>query len=359
MEMAGIQSLNLKWRTEVTSVTPDSVVLHRRPAEPNGNDHEVEVIYRNDLATDTDHEIEGQRFRTLLRPPGRRLTTLATVNDLHLGETECGRHDAYPIGPVLSSRPGEDPYPEVMALGAATEMAALGVDAVIAKGDLTAAGLPEEMHAFLKAMAPVADRLTWMRGNHDVAAGGAIPGPAGVPGIALHHPGVTLALLDTTVEEEPGGAVRSEQLEWLDEVGAQADRPVMVFGHHQPWDSGEGSRSKPYGGIAAADSEALAAVFSRRPRLVGYFAGHTHRNRVRYLPTTGSVPWVEVASTKDFPGGWAEYRIYEGGIVQIFHRTSTPAALSWSERTRCLFGGLFPVYSFGTLGDRCFTLAVD
>ena len=53
---------------------------------------------------------------------------------------------------------------------------------------------------------------------------------------------------------------------------------------------------------------------------MGYFAGHTHRNRVRRYGPTGDVPWVEVACVKDYPGAWAEYRVYEGGILQIFHR---------------------------------------
>ena len=33
---------------------------------------------------------------------------------------------------------------------------------------------------------------------------------------------------------------------------------------------------------------------------------------------------------------------------------SRPDALSWSERTRAMFGGMYPGYSFGELTDRCF-----
>ena len=92
--------------------------------------------------------------------------------------------------------------------------------------------------------------------------------------------------------------------------------------------------------------------------LVGYFAGHTHRNRVRRFAATGEVPWVEVASVKDFPGSWAEYRVFDGGILQIHRRISSPAALDWSERTRALFGGLYPSYAFGRLEDRCFPISL-
>ena len=98
----------------------------------------------------------------------------------------------------------------------------------------------------------------------------------------------------------------------------------------------------------------MVEVFARRPRLVGYFAGHTHRNRVRRFEATGPVPFVEVASVKDFPGTWAEYRVFEGGILQVHRRISSPSALEWSEHCRQMFGGLYPLYAFGEMGDRCF-----
>ena len=119
------------------------------------------------------------------------------------------------------------------------------------------------------------------------------------------------------------------------------------------WAPGSKKRSNDYFGIIPDDSERLVDVFARRSSLAGYFAGHTHRNRVRRFPTvTGDRPWVEVASVKDFPGAWAEYRIYEGGILQIVHRARRPDALAWSERTRGMFGGLYPEYAFGSITDR-------
>ena len=39
---------------------------------------------------------------------------------------------------------------------------------------------------------------------------------------------------------------------------------------------------------------------------------------------------------KDFPGSWAEYRVFEGGILQVHHRISTPDALAWTDSAgRC------------------------
>ena len=114
--------------------------------------------------------------------------------------------------------------------------------------------------------------------------------------------------------------MRDEDLAWLDELAARSDRPVLVFGHHHVWDPASSERSDDYFGIRPADSEPLIAPVAARPAIRGYFAGHTHRNRVRCFATTGAVPFVEVASVKDFPGTWAEYRVYEGGILQIHRR---------------------------------------
>src|SRR6202022_289750 len=102
------------------------------------------------------------------------------------------------------------------------------------------------------------------------------------------------------------GRLAAAQRDWLDQVGAGADRPVLVFGHHHCWDPASGTRPDGYFGIHPDASEALVAVFARRSALVGYFAGHTHRNRVRRFAATGAVPWVEVACVKDSPGAGAE-----------------------------------------------------
>jgi hypothetical protein len=76
-----------------------------------------------------------------------------------------------------------------------------------------------------------------------------------------------------------------------------------------------------------------------------------------HLPATGDVPWGEVGTVKDFPGSWAEYRVFEGGVLQVHHRVSTPEALAWSERARALYQPFdYVEYAFGSLADRCFVI---
>jgi 3',5'-cyclic-AMP phosphodiesterase len=176
---------------------------------------------------------------------------------------------------------------------------------------------------------------------------------------AIDLAGATLAVIDTARPGRPGGQVSIEQAEWLDELAARADRPVLVFGHHPA--GGEDIATLFGPGSAQAtclDDEStrlLVSVVNRRTSVAGYFAGHTHRNKVRNFPTTGPFPWVEVACVKDFPGSWAEYRIFESSIVQVHHRISSdPAAVAWSERCRSLFGGHYPLYALGEDEDRTF-----
>ncbi len=116
------------------------------------------------------------------------------------------------------------------------------------------------------------------------------------------------------------------------------------------------TRSAEYFGINPDDSEAFGAVVAARENIVGYFAGHTHRNRVR-RSDAGPPRAVRRgrAATKDYPGVWAEYRIYEHGYTQVVRRISAPAALAWTERTRPMFAGLYRAYALGRLDHRCFT----
>ncbi|HVM53922.1 MAG TPA: metallophosphoesterase [Acidimicrobiales bacterium] len=331
---------------DLTTLAPDEAVFFDR-GEPT---HVV------DLEPDTDHDIEGlPRFRTLREPAGERLATFATVNDVHFGETVCGVIGGpEDPGPFFSVAEGETPYPETMNAGAIAEIAALAPDLVVVKGDLTSNGTKVELDSFERAyLGAFGGRLLYVRGNHesyhDVSY-------AAIPFQKRVLPGVVVALIDTSRTGVEFGRVSTDQLDWLDALGADADRPVMVMGHHHVWSPESRVRPERYFGINPDDSERLIEVFARRPLLVGYWAGHTHRNRVRRFSVTGAVPWVEVSCVKDYPGAWAEYRVYEGGVVQVFRRISSPDALAWSERTRGMYSGTYHDYAFGRLEDRNFVL---
>jgi len=333
---------------ELTTVTDTEAVLHDRPGRPDQRHDGFRVVRVDGLRPGREHTVEGVTFRTLPRPGGERLATVATISDVHIGETECGRYEGVILGPPLRSEPDEPPYPETMARAAAAEIALLDAAAVVVKGDLTGQGAAAELATFLDVFAgPFGDRLHWTNGNHDVSSRSELsPRPATE---LVTVEGARLALLDTAVPGQTGGRVTDEQLEWLDDLGAETATPVLAFGHHPLYD-----HTSFTAGIDSDSSDRLVDLFARRPALAGWFAGHTHRNLVRRLAATGAVPWAEIGATKDYPGVWAEYRIHEGGVMQVVHRISSPEALSWTDRTRAMFGGLYPSYSFGSLADRCF-----
>jgi 3',5'-cyclic AMP phosphodiesterase CpdA len=330
---------------ELTTVADDAATFH------DGTSFE----HLGGLEPDTPHEHAGISFRTLPRPSGALRCRIGTVNDVHFGEVEAGRlDDVHTDGPILRVAPGEAPYPETMNRAAVAEMAAARLDAVVVKGDLTNLGTADELAAFAACYAPLGDRLHVVRGNHDAMAG--IDAHTGDRWIEL--PGVAVALLDTVRPGHENGQLSAAQIDWLDAGAASATVPVLVMGHHQQFLEG-GNRSPDYFGIDPDASDALTAVMRRRPAIVAYTAGHTHRHRVRRID--GVIPTVEVGCVKDFPGTWAEYRVYDGGILQVVHRISTPDALAWSERCRALysdFGLDYGAYAMGALDDRCFAITL-
>ncbi len=331
---------------ELTSVADDEAVVHVG----------ADVRVYDELIPGTDYIYDGHSFRTF-PDLGERLATFATVNDVHFGETVCGVLESYDDGPTFSTEPGDDPYPEVMNRAVIADIAAIGPDAVVAKGDLTTHGIQEEYDAFLAHYGGAfGERLLHVRGNHDAYAGETFAADAPVAHVL---PGVVLAVLDTVIPTDTPGRVTADQLEWLDDLAATADRPVLVFGHHHVWSPESNHRPDTYFGINPDDSERLVEVVARRPAIAGYFAGHTHRNRVRHIGATGAVPWVEVACVKDFPGAWAEYRVFEGGVLQVHRRASAPDALAWADKTRAMFGGAYVEYAFGALEDRCLVVGAD
>jgi predicted phosphodiesterase len=290
---------------------------------------------------------------TLRTPSGRLLATVATVNDVHFGEIECGAIGGeHEIGPIFHAEPGDEPYPEVMNRGAIDAIETLDPDAVVVKGDLTDKGSDEEYEAFVRAYSRLGARMRHVRGNHDAMLSQTI---AATAPFHVELTGITLAVLDTVRPGSDKGRVPADQLMWLDELAADSTVPVLVFGHHHPWDPESHERNYDYFGINPDDSEALCAVIARRESIAGYFAGHTHRTRTRHFRAARNVPITEIACVKDYPGAWAEYRVYEGGYTQVTRRIAAPKAMAWTEKTRQMFAGLYRDYALGHLEDRCFT----
>lgn len=334
---------------ELSTVSFDSAVFH----------HATTTHRYDGLRPATGYSFHGVAFRTLERPHGELIARFATVNDVHFGERVCGYIEGFD-SPVFSAPDGAEPYPTMMNRHAIDEIRAIEPDAVVVKGDLTSEGRLDEYREFTRVYGDAfGERLHCIRGNHEVYSGGDF---APRCPIEIDLPGVVLAVIDTSSPGRINGSIEPAQLEWLDEVAARAGRDgraVMVFGHHHIWNPDRDLDTDRYFGIRPRDSERLIELFVRRPQLAAYAAGHTHRNRVVRIAATGARPWIEVASVKDFPGSWAEYLVFEGGVVQVHHRISAPEALAWTDLTRGMYAPAidYAHYAFGALDDRCFRVA--
>ena len=137
-----------------------------------------------------------------------------------------------------------------------------------------------------------------------------------------------------SLPERSTGHLRPEQIDWLDAAAAASTVPVLVMGHHQQCVSGATaapttSASTPTPATPSPTSCAGARRSSPTPPATP--------TATASAGSTATIPSIEVGCVKDFPGTWAEYRVYDGGILQVVHRMSTPEALAWSEQCRDLY----------------------
>jgi len=313
---------------------------------------------------------------TLVPPPGNLLFTVALCNDVHIGETVSGLA-AGDFPPGFSQGSGLPPYPDVMADSMITDAKARGTDMLVVAGDLTAAALPGQAVASRELLDRFG-RLTRSgllspgdyvvaRGNHDQHAGSVLAGSAGsldtvaaVYGLphqtltATEVGGLRLIGLDTTTGSTAGGAIGDAQFTALRTVLAgQPDQPTLVFGHHPVTEESACTIvAGPSFGLGRDDAARLEALYAQTPGVFLHHSGHTHRNLRTSSPAAAGVEFLEVAATKEYPGGFALLRVYQGGYMVNFYKSSGDLARQWSQTTSGEYLGLYPAYTLGSLTDR-------
>jgi 3',5'-cyclic-AMP phosphodiesterase len=333
---------------------------------------------------------------TLVPPSGRLLFTLALSNDLHTGEAVSGLAASdFPAG--FGDASGLPPHPVVMARAMTRDAAARGADVLIVGGDLTAAARPDEMTA-AKALLDrfgthtLSGRLTsgdyvLARGNHDQPGAGT-PAEARIPADAGRSPagsagyddcvraaydlphgtltttdvgGLRLIGLDTTMPGAPGGAINGEEFAVLQRVlESNPGQPTLVFGHHPVTDASAATTiAGPAFDLDRADAARLQALYAAAPGVFFHHAGHTHRNLRTYSPVATGVEFLEVAATKEYPGGFALLKIYEGGYMINFYKSSSDLARQWNQVSSGGYLGLYPAYALGSLADRNHVVSRD
>jgi len=101
-----------------------------------------------------------------------------------------------------------------------------------------------------------------------------------------------------------------------------------------------------------ADAARLEALYAATPGVFFHHSGHTHRNQRTASPVATGVEFLEVAATKEYPGGFALLKVYEGGYMLNFHKSSSTLARQWSQTSSGEYLGLYPAYTLGTTADR-------
>lgn len=326
---------------------------------------------------------------TLVPPRGRRLFTLALANDLHLGETVSGlATSTFPPG--FEQAPGLPAYPVVMSESMSREAARYGAHALLVAGDLSSAALPTELFDSKRLLDGFGEleldgRLrpgTYVvaRGNHDQPKTGSaydaclavgstgyfdcLPAVYDLPQGTLTRTelaGMRFIGLDTSTLDLPSGAIDDAQFEQLTEIlAADPEQPTLVFGHHPVTDASALSTiSGPGFDLDRADAARLEALYAATPGVFLHHSGHTHRNQRTASPVATGVEFLEVAATKEYPGGFALVHVYEGGYMVNFHKNSSALARQWGQVSSGEYLGLYPAYTLGTAQDRNHVVARD
>ena len=320
---------------------------------------------------------------TLVPPRGRHLFTIALANDLHIGETVSGLVIAN-FPPGFEQAAGLPPYPVVMTEAMTQDAARLGAHALLVAGDISSAALSEELvdsKQLLDKFGPLQlggelgpRGYVVARGNHDqpktgsaYAACAAVDGASGyfdcLPAVydlpqgtltQTELGGMRFIGLDTATLNTPSGAIDDAQFEQLTQILAQnPEQPTLVFGHHPVTDEAALTTiSGPGFDLDRADAARLEALYAATPGVFFHHSGHTHRNQRTSSPTATNVEFLEVAATKEYPGGFALLKVYEGGYTVNFHKSSTALARQWSQTSSGEYLGLYPAYTLGTTADR-------
>ncbi len=291
-------------------------------------------------------------FTTLTPPPGPQLAKFATISDLHLGAKRFGI-----VGRIKEGEVDGDTHALRCAKAAVREATEWGAELLLIKGDLTHHTTPAHWDEFAALLDSITIPYAFVIGNHDVKhRTGSIPASRGLEMVGEQRRRFQVHDLDRLRIILADGAVaqhsRGEMGSLPEKIHAAAavKRPVLVALHFHlhrtrvPWFFPPG--------FSKADADKMLLGLAEANPQAFVTSGHSHRNRAyRY----GRVPITEVGSTKDYPGVWAGYTVHDGGIAQVVRRIGEPSCLEWTERTRRAVGGIWSMWSPGTLDQRCFS----
>lgn len=341
----------------------------------------------------TGNQAAGQ-LTTLAPPPGEELFSFATMTDTHIGQQVVARLSLG--GKVISEgvrwpEPNR-PFWRLAVEAAIDEINARGVAFTVIKGDLADGSNDREMPQAKRLFDRLKRPYHVVHGNHDAPAPFLRTFNLTRSWYSFDEKGMHFVVLDTEPLVNEGNPALDLELKWLaEDLRQHAGQWTFVFLHRpilprlerpsgEPLSEellqwGSGLLGRIYGSgasrtidvatgkspsVSPKSAQRLAALLRGHGRVAGVFAGHLHRNYVGYWPQeTGNLPYVETASTKEYPCGYAITRVFAGGYLQSYHTPRDPQCLQWSAMTQDAYTRLGLLSKAGGLAERNFVVRFD
>ena len=380
---------------EIRGLRPGATYYWR--AESNGVPAVPTVVPRTDPLGGSAPPV----FTTLVPPPGREIGRVAWLNDLHYGEQVAGLAYSTSALPRGGFPPGfpvdpQHPYWRFMGKGAVQEAKARGCDLLLANGDLSNESEPaalaeckSNLDSFGTLGGPdllragTSHHYFVTRGNHDRQIAGAphtscekVPGGlydcfddgfragfrTGTQHFSVGYGDDRARFRFVGLDSNDGsttGVLRQHEMDFLEAELERGDLTLPLFHHPASATASLTNLTPLVGGLDTNDARAFRQLLAKHDNVAGVYAGHTHRNNYSTNLETGSVPYFEGGAVKEYPGGYTVVRLFEGGFMANFWKTSTPEARAWSERSRGEYLGFAPDYQLGSLTDRNWVHVVD
>lgn len=312
---------------------------------------------------------QSLEFTTLTPPPGDYLTTIAVLNDIHIGEQRQG----IVLGDLPTSvrpRPEQVDYPTVMTKAILADLTTRrDRPLLLVNGDLSYGNLRAEVlqaRALLDGYGRAGVDWVVTRGNHDHPRRDDDPfGEHFVPyqhaQTVMDATGLRILAIDST-RGSGGGWLTGEQYQQImAELASDPDRPTVAMAHHPATNEAAWSAvSGPQFMLRARDRLRLQLIERQAPGVFLHLAGHTHRQRRDRADLFGAhTQYLETAAGAAYPGGFNLVHLYTGGYLVNFWRPDSPDALDWLFRSRWQSLGLGAPLMLGSTEDRNHVVRVD
>jgi 3',5'-cyclic AMP phosphodiesterase CpdA len=210
---------------------------------------------------------------------------------------------------------------------------------IVATGDLTESGSPEEYRRLREILAGTRVPVYLIPGNHDRrdALRQVFSDHAYLHAFdeavlfTIELPALRVIALDTSQGRRHGGYLDALRLRWLNEsLSRRRDVPTVIAMHHPPFPTGVRKFDvQPFEG-----RDALAAIVSAHPQIRRIICGHVHQPLVRPWSGTVGVTAPSTAATLVLrpnapglsrePGGLLLHRYENGDIATTLVRMASP-----------------------------------